>query len=349
MAKHSSQRALGEVTRKLATIVVGLGKQSLSDHLPALLRSQDVTIVGVCDISPAACAVFRQKFPELRDIPVETSLDKLLDKTEPAVAIVAVPHDSYVPIVTRLCERGVYFLKEKPLARNLTETMAVLTIPHFSHYGLIAAQRCYSTVYRQAKESMALLGTPYLFHGVYTLQVDMSDIGWRGSKARAGGGCLIDMGYHLANQLVWWFGMPQDVHAHLSNLAVPHNQYDVEDSATVLFRYASGLHGTLLVSRAAGEKREQYELYGSDGSLIGDKAGFVIHDRDGTVLKRVVQRDTAEMLDGQLSFFISRVRSGQGFTDVQQRHIATMKFMDRCYTAAAPAKVSVKRTPYVSV
>lgn len=179
------------------------------------------------------------------------------------------------------------------------------------------------------------MGSPYLFHAVYKLNIDAPDDGWRGSKSLAGGGCLIDMGYHLVDQLLWWFGSPQKVHAQISTLAVPDSDYDAEDSATISFRYANGLHGTLLISRAAGEKREEYELYGSKGYLVGSKKKFVTTNRQGEILSEMSQDNSIEMLDNQLAFFISRIRSGKGFADIQQEHLANMKFIDRCYKDAA--------------
>jgi predicted dehydrogenase len=319
---------------KLATVVIGLGGQSLSDHIPALLRRDDIEIAGVCDPNPTARKAFRDKFPELRNAVAVSTHDQLLKKVTPKIAVVAVPHDCYFDIVATLCERGIYFLKEKPLARDLAEAEVMLSTPGFKKYGFITTQRRYSGLFQKAKASISELGSPYLFHAVYKLNIDAPDDGWRGSKSLAGGGCLIDMGYHLIDQLLWWFGTPQKVHAQISTLAVPDSEYDAEDSATISFRYANGLHGTLLISRAAGEKREEYELYGSKGYLVGSKKKFVATNRQGQIFSEMSQDNSAEMLDSQLAFFISRVRSGKGFADIQQEHLANMKFIDRCYKDA---------------
>jgi predicted dehydrogenase len=144
------------------------------------------------------------------------------------------------------------------------------------------------------------------------------------------------MGYHLIDQLLWWFGAPEKVHAQISALAVPGSSYDAEDSATISFRYANGLHGTLLISRAAGEKREGYEVYGSKGYLVGSKKSFVVSDRQGENMNEMRQSDTEEMMDRQLDFFLSRVRNNQGFADIQKNHMLNMEFIDRCYRDAVP-------------
>lgn len=320
--------------KQLKAIVIGLGGQSLSDHIPALLRREDIKIIGVCDPSEVARRAFSGAFPSLKKL-VTNDVDALLQQTQPDIAIVAVPHDRYFEIVSKLCERGIYFLKEKPLARSITEAKALLAVTGFKKYGFITTQRRYSELYRKAKASIAELGDPYLFHAVYKLNIEAPHEGWRGSKKLAGGGCLIDMGYHLIDQLLWWFGYPEKVHAQISTLAVPDEDYDAEDSATVSFRYASGLHGTLLISRAAGEKKEEYEIYGSKGYLVGSKKQFALANRNGEIMSDMSSNNSEEMLDSQLDFFISRVKGSESFADVQKEHLANMKFIDQCYKDAA--------------
>lgn len=320
--------------KKMTAIIVGLGRQSLSDHIPTLLRRKDIDIIGVCDPSINARKAFKETFPALERIHMTNSLDDLLSKAHPDFAIVAVPHNKYFEIASRLCSSKIHFLKEKPLARDLTEARDLLALPGFAQYGFITTQRRYSSLYRKAKDSIASIGDPYLFHAVYKLNIDAPDDGWRGNKASAGGGCLIDMGYHLIDQLLWWFGMPEKVHAQISALAVPNSEYDAEDSATISFRFTTGLHGTLLISRAAGEKREEYEVYGSKGYLIGSKKGFTVSDRQGQSINEMMQDNGDSMLDAQLDFFLSRVSERQGFKDVQQNHLADMEFINRCYQDA---------------
>lgn len=323
---------------RFSVVIIGLGHQSLHEHIPALLRRNDVRIVGACDPSPTAAANFEQLHPVLaQSIPTYTDLQELLDNTRPQLAVIAVPHDSYLDIVTELCKRNIYFLKEKPLARNLAEAKELLSIPNFEQYGYIAAQRRYGTLYQQAKEALKHIGQPYLFNGLYRLNIESPHSGWRGQKKIAGGGCLIDMGYHIVDQLLWWFGEPERINAQVSSLA-SHVELDpihsAEDSATVSFRYKNGMHGVILVSRAAGEKVEKYGVYGPNGYIEGSKTMMSVYDRQGHLLKQLEQDNPSAMIDAQFDFFISRVEAHQNFTDIQQQHLANMHFIERCYQDA---------------
>lgn len=320
---------------KLSTVIIGLGNQSLSEHIPALLRRNDIRIIGGYDPNPEAHSNFKKAHPELYGtIPTYDNLQELLDKTRPRIAIVAVPHDSYTANIAELCKRHIYFLKEKPMARNLDEAKKLLAYPGFDQYGFIAAQRRYGKLYQKAKESISSIGQPYMFNAVYKLNIESPHSGWRGRKASAGGGCLIDMGYHIIDQLLWWFGMPEKLNAQISSLAITNGNYDAEDSATVSFQYSNGMHGTLLISRAAGEKTEGYEVYGPNGYIEGSKKRLSIHDRQGHLLSQIDASETDSMIDAQLGFFISRVEAMKGFSDIQGQHLENMQFIERCYQNA---------------
>jgi len=319
---------------RLKGVVIGLGAQSISDHIPALLANDDVSIVGVTDPDLGAVVRFRAAFPKLIGVRTYESVSAMLDYTRPDFAVIAVPHHLYEPIVTELCRRGIPFLKEKPLARSLEEAERLMRLPGFAECAFVATQRRFSGLYSAAWQGLALIGRPYLFMGVYKLSITAPHEGWRGQRELAGGGCLLDMGYHLVDQLLWWFnGVPEEIHAHVSCLAVPNGSYTAEDTATVNFQYESGMHGNLLISRRAGVKEEQYQVYGTEGYIIGSKKGAVIYNRDGSVVQELGP-DEEDMIAAQLRFFISRVREGNSFEDTLEEHLHNMLFIERCYRAA---------------
>jgi predicted dehydrogenase len=106
---------------------------------------------------------------------------------------------------------------------------------------------------------------PVVVDAHYTPHVADPSDGWRGQSERAGGGCIIDMGYHLVDMILWYFGLPDRVLASLSARARPDRAYDAEDTALIHFSYNGGMYGSLLLSRFIGPKREQIRLVGSKG------------------------------------------------------------------------------------
>lgn len=312
--------------------VIGLGAQSLSDHIPAVLRRRDLKLISVCDPQTSSQDAFRERFPEeAKDVVVFSEYRPLIEAGGIDFAIVAVPHHEYIDVVRLLCASGIRFIKEKPFARNLEEAKELMRIPRFGECAFVCAQRRYSPLYQKALEYIPRIGTPYLFNAIYKLNISKPNEGWRGDTKYAGGGCVLDMGYHIIDQLVWWFGLPANISAHTSALAVPGATYDAEDTATISFKYKDGLHGSIILSRSAGDKKEEYALYGSNGSITGSKKHLLVQDREGNTLYETSITDGAHMMDGQLDYFIERLSLRGGFADIQAEHFKNMQFIDRCY------------------
>lgn len=328
----------------MSVALIGLGNQALGDHIPALLRRDDLTIIGAMDPDPTSINNFRSQFPSLSNIKLTATIIDLLDHISPDMAIVAVPHQHYYGIAQQLCERSIPFLKEKPYARTVAEAELLQGLAGFERLAFITSQRRFNKLFHFAKESIDTIGRPYLFHSIYKLNIAAPHTGWRGSRQMAGGGCLIDMGYHIVDQLVWWFGIPEKINATISTLAVDSADYDAEDSATIAFQYKNGLHGSLVISRSAGEKKEEYELYADRGYIEGSKKEVRVFDKAGRLTTARQETNKEAMIDNQLAFFVDRVRKGEGFKDVQARHMANMRFIDACYEDALTVNPITKPT-----
>ena len=87
---------------------------------------------------------------------------------------------------------------------------------------------------------------------------------WRGLKANALGGVLLDHGTHLLYLLLDVGGMPRAVEAHLSTLG--HSSYDVEDTAHVLLDYGSRL-ATLTLTWAGSARENRIRFIGDAGMV----------------------------------------------------------------------------------
>ncbi|KKQ77256.1 hypothetical protein A2715_00065 [Candidatus Woesebacteria bacterium RIFCSPHIGHO2_01_FULL_39_32] len=333
------------MNKKLKAAVIGLGLQNLSDHIPTLLRRRDVDIVAVCDPDLKALERFKEKYPSLsKNVGYHTDY-RQLSKVNIDFAIVAVPHFLYPEIVEFLASREIYLMKEKPLARNLAEADELFQIPGFTKYCFICTQRRFNPLYQFAKEKLDTLGIPFSFNAVYKLNIANPEEGWRGDLVKSGGGCILDMGYHIIDQLMWWFGMPDKLFSTKSSLATEDVKNYSEDTATIAFKYENGLHGTVVLSRAAGEKLEHYSVHCSRGHISGNKKSLIIRNKTGEIIERQQLEDDDKMLDDQLDFFIKRVHSKAGFIDVVKRNFENMKFIEKCYGGQKRNSKQIFTTP----
>lgn len=313
--------------------VIGLGRQSINDHIPALLRRKDIELVCVSDVNVNAQNGFYEAFPDLKD-KVKT-FDDFQDVIKEKVdfVVVAIPHDQYFEVSKALCQNKIPFMKEKPFARTLDETIAMASIEGIEKYCFVCTQRRFHPLYEKAYESLDDLGKLASFNATYTLNLPQSVSGWRKSSDVSGGGVIIDMGYHIIDQLLWWFGYPDDIHAKISNLSTEDNMYDTEDSATIVFSYYdTGLQGSIILSRCTGVKVEGYQIAGSQAFMEGGKAQLLIKERStGDPIYTEERNYSEEMMDNQLDFFIDTFTQGRNFERNHLDNLLNMKFIERCY------------------
>lgn len=107
--------------------LIGLGDIGLSQHLPALLRSDAVEIVAVADRDAARRALAETALAG-RTIEVLDDADALLRRDLDAVVIATPPWITPALAIGAL-ERGRYVLAEKPIAIGLDEALVLERLP----------------------------------------------------------------------------------------------------------------------------------------------------------------------------------------------------------------------------
>lgn len=99
-----------EQNKLLKVAIIGLGNQTVNDHIPSLLRRNDVVISVVCDIKKQALNLFSNKYPELSEnVKKYTSLAKI-SLSDVDFAILSVPHDKYFEIIKMLVAKRIPFI-----------------------------------------------------------------------------------------------------------------------------------------------------------------------------------------------------------------------------------------------
>ena len=78
-----------KINRKFNVGVIGLGRQAMEDHIPAIFSSSDVQLVGVADIDQEKLASFSRKY---QDVHTYGNFEDLLRLEKLDFVIVVVPH-----------------------------------------------------------------------------------------------------------------------------------------------------------------------------------------------------------------------------------------------------------------
>lgn len=317
---------------KLRAGIVGLGKQALEDHIPGLLSSDAAELVAVCDENADTLREqqYRYRVPgyaDCRDMFKAEHLD---------FVVVTVPHNAGRAVIEAAAKHKVHVLKEKPFATTISEARELAaTCDEARIHLMVTLQRRFNPVYTSFGQLADQIGTPFVVDAQYTLYIDDPSEGWRGRSATAGGGCVIDMGYHLVDMILWYFGVPDRVLADVSVNARPDRTYDAEDTALIHFGYDSGLYGSLLLSRFIGPKTEQIRLVGSRG-MVHLERGRIRRLTNGGEVVESLSREQAwpSAAACQIDYFCRVIEGLRPNVSGPKENLAHMSFIAACYESA---------------
>ncbi|MGW5122037.1 Gfo/Idh/MocA family protein, partial [Streptomyces noursei] len=229
---------------------------------------------------------------------------------------------------------------EKPFATSVAEAHQLLSICQAGRVELmVTLQRRFNPIYTSVAQFLDQIGTPFLIDGRYTFHIDDPGAGWRGDAEQAGGGCIIDMGYHLIDLLLWYFGLPSRVIADFSAVALPGAAYDAEDTAVIQLGYDSDLYGSVLLSRWAAPKSEQLHVVGTDGSMLLTKSQVQRLDLDGTVVEELARPHApASAATAQIDHFCRILDGERPNTCGPEQHLAHAAFIASCYESKSAGR-----------
>ena len=292
--------------------VGGFGRWTLQ----ALRTSKAVHVVGIADRDPTVAEQTGQE----TGIPAYSDNRSLLVETKPAAAYLAVPPMAAPDVIAACAERGIHVWKELPLARNLAEGLAIVKLTDDAGLKLaVGTQRRFAVGYRRAWELRRQLGQVFLGRAHYLFNWG-PNLAWRGDKASAGGGALLELGYHAIDLMVWMLGLPEDGFGTSAAGNRPDSlgpdgkrlpPYDTDDTAAAILRYADGAMATVVTTRSSGPVSEQLCLHGRAGSLTASSEMCVLRDPDGNLLDEAADNaPPVEIFRRQAEAFAKAVATG---------------------------------------
>ena len=209
---------------KARVAVVGLGKMGLL-HASILSTMDDVELVALCEKS----RLIRRFCKRIIQGPsLVADLEELSAMGLDAV-YVTTPVSSHFPIIKAIYDKGIAHnvFVEKPLASSYAEAEELRRLAN-SHGGanMVGYNRRFSVTFRKAKQILdeGTLGAPVFFEG-YAYSSDF--LGAKaGSTTSSRGGVLADLGCHVVDLALWFFGQLEVDSARLESLV----SSDADDS-----------------------------------------------------------------------------------------------------------------------
>ena len=185
-----------------------LGTGWIGQHrMQAIQQSKEAQIAAIADISSEAALQAAKIAPGAA---IVDSLDALLELGLDAV-VIATPSAAHCTQAVRALESGLAVFCQKPLGRSAQEAQMVvdaaraadrLLCVDFSYRFTDAIQKMYRLV--NSGELGQVYAADLVFHNAYG-----PDKAWFYDTELSGGGCLMDLGSHLVDLELWFFGFPE--------------------------------------------------------------------------------------------------------------------------------------------
>lgn len=252
--------------------IIGLGGMG-HHHAEAVNAHESCELVGGAEIDAENARSWSDRF----GAPVHDDFERMLDDTEPDIAIIATQAPQHHPSVLAAAKRGIHVFCEKPIALNLVQAdeMVDACERHDVRFAINHIKR----------------GSPYSQHALE--RIASGDIGQlvrlRAAEkgGRLAGNALMEMGTHLYDWTRLFGGDVDWVHAHLVQLDgresteadIKHTQ-EVDprdrDAGLVLgergfthVRYKSGVHGEIefLAQESVNDDDYGIDLIGTEGRI----------------------------------------------------------------------------------
>jgi predicted dehydrogenase len=241
-------------------------------------------VVAASDPHPERLAELASGLGDVRTFPDNQAL---LDDPDVDAVFIATPNAFHAPLALAALAAGKHVLVEKPFATNALEAQAV--VEQAARVGKVLSVGMNQRFLPAAQRVRELVHTGKLGHvyhakAFWFRRAGIPKLGtWFGKKSLAGGGALYDIGVHLLDLALFVMdrfdpvsvsGQTYRNFGHrgigegnwgLSDRA--HTEFDVDDGATALLRFADGATLTLDVSWTIHQKE-------------ADRMNVVVHGTD---------------------------------------------------------------------
>jgi len=231
----------------------------------AILNSIDnVRVTAVADTEKLVTSFIEKNVPT---ISVYNDYIKMLDDAKLDLVYITTPVSSHVAIASECVKRNLHFFIEKPLGRTADECKSICKLmKNFQTVNMVGYVLRYSDTFKKAKELLGrgILGDiKEIKSSIYHTHEGLKGSGWRFKKEISGGGILIDLGAHLIDLLIWYFGKIKAVRGSIESFIAD----DIEDNITGLLIFENNIKCSFVASWTEKNYRLQETSIEIEGKL----------------------------------------------------------------------------------
>jgi predicted dehydrogenase len=262
--------------------IIGLGNVAIHGHLPGWLARRDIEIVAGTDTDAARERELRSPFPQARWY---ESLDALLAGATLDFVDICTPPATHTDLIRTALRRGLHVLCEKPLVTRPADLNGIATLVGTNDRVLYTVHNWHQAPVVRKVSELLRQGAIGEIRGCawQTLRTQPAGGGesrmrnWRTDPGMAGGGVLMDHGWHAFYVLSEWLGqMPTGINAHLETRR--HIEWPVEDTATVQLQFPAAT-AEIFLTWASDVRGNWARLEGTRGEIRLEDDAVVLISR----------------------------------------------------------------------
>lgn len=317
---------------KIRVAVIGAGGIAAAHLRAYAAHSERCEIVGVADVIASAA----QEKAALYGGRAFRDGERMLDELQPEALSICTPPKFHLPAAKAAAARGIAVLCEKPPARSLAETEAIVDAAE-KHGATLQFAFCHRfhppMRAAQALVDSGRLGRLAQIENRFGFRFARAGSSWFTEPEISGGGILIDT---LAHSIDIFRALTRDefqsVQAQVST-ALP---IAVEDSASLLLRGRGGVLGSLNCSWVTPVPEAIVRIHGTAGQAVldyNDEAGLrfkLADDADWTAQRF----DQPDRFVAQAGHFLRCIETGERPLVGGEDGLAVMRVIEAAYESA---------------
>ncbi len=252
--------------------IIGCGKITERASLPNLVNYKDKSkVVCLCDIVKSKAEDLSKKF-ELGNVDIVTDWKDLVKRKDIDAVFVNTPNYLHEGMTVGAAQNKKQILVEKPITISVEAADNMLKAAKKAGVFLMVEQtQRFDPVHQAAKKIIdsGVLGRIHNIRGrIGHAGPEYWSEGkahWFYDKKKSGGGCMIDIGVHIADLVRWFKG--KKVTEVFGRIQTLEKKLPVDDNATVLLRFEDGTKGEFECSWTTRPYEVLTYVYGEKGKL----------------------------------------------------------------------------------
>ena len=313
--------------------IVGCGDICEKAVAPCMLALDNCQLMAGMRRDAAALAAFADRFGVERTY---RRYEDLLADPEVEAVYVATPPAHHAEQTAMAAAAGKHVLCEKPMAMNASEARQMIAACRDA--GVKLGVSFYRRYFPQIEAALAVVAQGEIGQVCFVRSHNSGYSpgpetgGWRFVPELSGGGALMDVGSHRVDLVVLFGGEITRAHG----FAQRGRGWEVDDAATALVEFASGVQGVVAVDWNSRPGSDIFEIHGAEGrilmpNLAGDT--LIVQSGDGTRTVKVEPLSAQDRDMHLLDHFVQWARGAGEFRVPGEEGLKTMEVIDAVYAA----------------